>query len=104
MYTFYHPRQIPATKSMHPEYGKSMQISRKPIHRNRLEVMNTENKIIIQEEARERQPDAAFTQEIDGRPYHVRVYFPEVSAATLQEKVEHLLRAEISTIADKGSA
>ena len=88
---------------MHPEYGKSMQISRKPIHRNRLEVMNTENQIIIQEEARERQPDATFTQEIDGRPYHVRVFFPEGTAATLQEKVEQMLCMEMMRVADEGA-
>ena len=56
MQQFYHPRQIPAINSMHPECGKSMQVSRKPIQRNRLEVMNTEDQIIIREEAQKPQP------------------------------------------------
>ncbi len=51
-----------------------MQVSRKPIQRNRLEVMNTEDQIIIREEAQKPQPDATFTQVIDGRPYLVRVF------------------------------
>ena len=80
-----------------------MQISRKPIHRNRLEVMNTENQIIIQEEAQERQPVATFTQGIDGRPYHVRVFFPEGTTATLQEKIKQMLRMEMMRIADEGA-
>ena len=80
-----------------------MQISRKPIHRNRLEVMNTENQIIIQEKAQERQPVATFTQEIDGRPYHVRVFFPEGTTATLQEKIKQMLRMEMMRIADEGA-
>ena len=80
-----------------------MQISRKPIHRNRLEVMNTEDQIIIQAEPPEHQPDSTFTQEIDGRPYHVRVFFPEGTAATLQEKIEQLLRMEMMKIADEGA-
>ena len=69
----------------------------------RLEVMNTENQIIIQEDAQERQPDATFTQEIDGRPYRVRVFFPEGTAATLQEKIEQMLHMEMMRVADEGA-
>ena len=76
---------------------------REPIQRNRLEVMNTEDQIIIQAEPPEHQPDATFTQEIDGRPYHVRVFFPEGPAATLQEKIEQMLRMEMMRIADEGT-
>ena len=65
--------------------------------------MNTENQIIIQEEAQERQPVATFTQGIDGRPYHVRVFFPEGTTATLQEKIEQMLRMEMMRIADEGA-
>ena len=65
--------------------------------------MNTVSQIVIQEEAQERQPDATFTQEIDGRPYHVRVFFPEGTAATLQEKIEQMLRMEMMRIADEGA-
>ena len=80
-----------------------MQVSRKPIQRNRLEVMNTEDQIIIREEAQKPQPDATFTQEIDGRSYHVRVFFPEGTAAALQEKIEQLLRMEMMKITDEGA-
>lgn len=47
-----------------------------------------EEKMIVENEEQERQPDAAFTQEVEDRPYHVRVFFPEGCAATLQEKIE----------------
>lgn len=65
--------------------------------------MNTEDQIIKREEAQKPRPDATFTQEIDGRPYHVRVFFPEGTAATLQEKIEQLLRMEMIKIADEGA-
>ena len=73
------------------------------MQRNRSEVMNTEDQIIIEEEAKERQPDATFTQEIDGRPYHIQVFFPEGMAVTFQEKIELMLRAEMVRIADVGA-
>ena len=65
--------------------------------------MNTEDQIIIQAEPPEHQPDATFTQEIDGRPYHVRVFFPEGPAATLQEKIEQMLCMKMMRIADEGT-
>ena len=65
--------------------------------------MNTISQIVIQDEAQERQPDATFTQEIDGRPYHVRVFFPEGTAATLKEKIEQILRMEMMRIANEGA-
>ena len=61
------------------------------------------NTIIAVDEPQEHQPDATFSQEIDGRPYHVRVFFPEGTAATLQEKVEQLLRMEMMRIAYEGA-
>ncbi len=66
-------------------------------------MINTEDQITIQEEVQERQPNATFTQEIDGRPYHVRVFFPEGTAATLQEKIEQMLRMEMMRVADEGA-
>ena len=77
--------------------------ARKSFQRNRLEVINTEDQIIMEEEVQKRQPDATFIQEIDGRPYHVRVFFPEGTAATLQEKTEQMLRMEMMRIADEGA-
>ena len=65
--------------------------------------MNTEDQIIIQAEPPEHQPDATFTQEIDGRPYHVRVFFPEGPAATLQEKIKQMLCMKMMRIADEGT-
>lgn len=63
------PLQIFALLQQPHLYSESvLQISRKPIQRNRLEAMNIEDQIIIEEEAQERQSDATFTQEIDGRP------------------------------------
>lgn len=62
-----------------------------------------EDQIIIEEEAKEHQPDATFIQEIDGRPYHVRVFFPEGTAATLQEKIEQMLHMEMMRVADEGA-
>ena len=98
------PLQIFALLQQPHLYSESvLQISRKPIQRNRLEAMNIEDQIIIEEEAQERQSDATFTQEIDGRPYHVRVFFPEGTAGTLQEKIEQLLRMEMMKIADEGA-
>ena len=63
------PLQIFALLQQPHLYSESvLQISRKPIQRNRLEAMNIEDQIIIEEEAQDRQSDATFTQEIDGRP------------------------------------
>ena len=60
------PLQIFALLQQPHLYSESvLQISRKPIQRNRLEAMNIEDQIIIEEEAQERQPDATFIQEID---------------------------------------
>ncbi len=51
-----------------------------------------------------RQPDTTYVQEIDGRPYQIRLFFPEDGAETLQEKVERLLQAEMTKIANEGVA
>ena len=84
---------------MHPECGKSMRIS--------TQILSTQQ-IGGDEHGRSdhhegRSPDATFIQEIDGRPYHVRVFFPEGTAATLQEKIEQMLRMEMMRTADEGA-
>ena len=64
--------------------------------------MNNTNETQVETEVC--QPDATYIQEIDGRPYRVRLFFPEDGAETLQEKVERLLQAEMTKIANEGVA